>query len=124
MIVPVWCGELSSVFKGNYQSRPVAVKVMQLYTSNREATLRVRTLVIINPIHDLFRHATQKFCKEAVIWRHLRHPNILPLTGVTIGSERCSMVSDWMENGTIKQFIEMNPDANRIELVGSVLMQP
>ena len=28
------------------------------------------------------------------------------------------MVSDWMENGTINEFIERNKDANRIGLVG------
>ncbi|KAF9647923.1 kinase-like protein, partial [Thelephora ganbajun] len=59
----------------------------------------------------------QKFCKEAVIWRHLRHPNILPLVGVTIGQGRCSMVSDWMENETINQFTRRNKDANRIDLL-------
>ena len=60
----------------------------------------------------------QEFCKEAVIWRHLQHPNILPLIGVTITPEHYSLVSDWMDNGTINEFIEMNPDANRIDLVG------
>ena len=60
----------------------------------------------------------QRFCKEAVIWRHLRHPNILPLIGVAVGHERCLMVSNWMENGTINKFIEKNRDANRMNLVG------
>ena len=64
----------------------------------------------------------QTFCKEAVIWRHLRHPNILPLVGVTLGQGRCSMVSDWMENGTINQFIESDRDANRINLVGYLII--
>jgi len=52
-----------------------------------------------------------------VIWRHLRHPNILPLVGVTLGQGRCSMVSNWMENGTINQFVKDNQDANRIDLL-------
>jgi len=28
------------------------------------------------------------------------------------------MVSNWMENGTINQFVKSNRDANRIDLVG------
>jgi len=37
----VYSRESTSVFKGSYQERPVSVKVMQLYTNNREVTLRV-----------------------------------------------------------------------------------
>ena len=61
----------------------------------------------------------QEFCKEAVIWRYLQHPNILPLIGVATGSEWYSLVSDWMDHGTINTFTEMNPDVNRVDLVGS-----
>ena len=28
------------------------------------------------------------------------------------------MVSEWMENGTVNQFISNNPDVSRIDLVG------
>lgn len=48
MPVPVWHGEFSSVFKGSYQNRPVAVKVMQLYAINHELTLRVSPSVKFN----------------------------------------------------------------------------
>jgi hypothetical protein len=41
LIDRAYCGESTRVFKGNYQERPVAVKVVQLYSSNREETLRV-----------------------------------------------------------------------------------
>jgi len=34
------------VFKGSYQERPVAIKVVQLYSSDREVTLRVGVLVM------------------------------------------------------------------------------
>ena len=46
MTDPVYCGEYTRVFKGSYQERPVAVKVVQLYSSNREAALRVGALVM------------------------------------------------------------------------------
>ncbi|KAF9642387.1 kinase-like protein [Thelephora ganbajun] len=55
----------------------------------------------------------QRFCREAVAWKHLRHPNILPLLGVTTSEHRLAMVSEWMENGNINQFIEKDRHVNR-----------
>jgi serine/threonine protein kinase len=59
----------------------------------------------------------QRFCQEAVAWKHLRHPNVLPLLGVTISERRFAMVSEWMEHGNINGFVEKAKDVNRIELV-------
>ena len=60
---------------------------------------------------------SQRFCREAVAWKHLRHPNILPLLGVTVNGDRFAMVSEWMKNGNINEFVEKNKHANRTELV-------
>jgi len=59
----------------------------------------------------------QRFCREGVAWKHLRHPNILPLIGVTVSNQRFAMVSAWMENGNINAFVEKDQHVNRIELV-------
>ena len=59
----------------------------------------------------------QRFCREAVTWKHLRHPNVLPLLGVTVSESRFAMVSKWMEHGNINEFVEKNPHVNRTELV-------
>lgn len=63
-------------------------------------------------------NALQKFCKEAVVWRFLRHPNVLPLIGVVMTETRFAMVSVWMENGNINEFIAAHPEADRLSLVG------
>ena len=47
----------------------------------------------------------------------LRHPNILPLLGVTMFENRLVMVSEWMEKGNIKEFMKASPTADRLELV-------
>ena len=60
----------------------------------------------------------QTFCKEVVTWKALCHPNVLPLLGVTMGTKVFAMVSEWMVNGNIIEFIEAHRDANRFELVG------
>jgi len=62
-------------------------------------------------------NALQRFCREGVAWKHLQHPNILPLIGVTVSNRRFAMVSAWMENGNINEFVEKDQHVNRIELV-------
>ena len=55
------------------------------------------------------------------MWKTLRHPNVLPLTGVMISENQFAMISDWMANGNICDFIKAYPDVNRITLVGFAL---
>ena len=50
-------------------------------------------------------------------WKALCHLNVQPLIGVIITGDRLAMVSEWMENGNINQFVEVNSDADRLELV-------
>lgn len=52
-------------------------------------------------------------------WKSLQHPNVLPLIGVTMSGNQFTMVSDWMANGNINDFVKAHPGANRLELVGS-----
>ena len=51
-------------------------------------------------------------------WKALRHPNILPLIGVTMSEVQFAMISDWMVNGNINDFVRAHPDVDRLELVG------
>lgn len=66
------------------------------------------------PVH---RHERipQMLCEEAVMWRHLKHPNILPLLGVTISPPQ--LISDWISAGDLSIYMEDHPDADRIGLV-------
>ena len=59
----------------------------------------------------------QIFCQEAIMWKYLRHPNILSLRGVTM-TPKFQLVSDWMSGGHLPGYIRMNPDADRLGLVG------
>ena len=59
----------------------------------------------------------QRVCKEVVTWRALRHPNVLPLIGVMMTESQFAMVSHWMENGNIDEFVKANPDADHLGLV-------
>ena len=65
---------------------------------------------------------TQRFCKEVMTWKALHHQNVLPLLGVTMANTQFTMVSEWMANGNINEFIKMDRHANRFELVGVLFL--
>ena len=50
-------------------------------------------------------------------WKTLQHPNILPLIGVIMSENQFGMVSDWMVDGNINDFVKAHPEANQLELV-------
>ena len=52
------------------------------------------------------------------MWRALRHPNVLPMLGVTVTKPPFAMVSEWMTNGDINEFVETHPEVDRLKLVG------
>ena len=59
----------------------------------------------------------QEFCREVVLWKQFKHPNLLPLVGAKNSPPALVMVSEWMEHGTIADFIVARPEANRLKLV-------
>ena len=54
------------------------------------------------------------------MWKKtLRHPNVLPPMGVTMGNHQLAIASESMTNGNINEFIQVHRDANQLELVRS-----
>ena len=51
------------------------------------------------------------------MWKSIQHPNVLQLLGATIG-RRFTIISEWMDNGNINEFIKEHESVNRFELVG------
>ncbi|KAF9041942.1 kinase-like protein, partial [Hymenopellis radicata] len=51
------------------------------------------------------------FCQEALVWKQLRHPNVLPFLGVSqdLFHPSYCLISPWMENGNIVAFLSNNP---------------
>ncbi|KAJ7828506.1 kinase-like domain-containing protein, partial [Mycena leptocephala] len=61
----------------------------------------------------------KEFGREALIWRQLCHPNVLPFFGLYYLGTRLCLVSPWMENGHIMKFItNKNPaSTERLSLI-------
>ncbi|KAF8999173.1 kinase-like domain-containing protein [Cyathus striatus] len=90
-------------FRGDYNGRKVALKVFKLYSSE------------MTRINDL----RKAFFKEAILWRHLVHRNLLPFYGICqLGDSggRTCLVSPWMDNGNIIEYLRKSPDVNRQQL--------
>ncbi|KIY67802.1 kinase-like protein, partial [Cylindrobasidium torrendii FP15055 ss-10] len=60
--------------------------------------------------------------REALVWYQLRHPNILPFVGINEVSfyPRFCLISPWMANGSIMNYIAKNPTCDRLHCVFDV----
>lgn len=54
------------------------------------------------------------------MWKSLAHPNIVPLIGATI--ESLQLISDWMPNGNLTDYIKRCSGVDRLSLVGFSLL--
>lgn len=65
----------------------------------------------------IYKLHVQFFVKEAFILQLLRHPNVVPFIGVVHSERQLRIVSLWMPNGTIKAYLQSEPNALRKDLV-------
>ena len=95
----------------------VAVKVLKVSQSSDLGEIKRVGHYPIPPIVVLIPLG-QGFCKEVMLWKNLCHPNVLPLLGAIMDNTRFAMISQWMNNGNINEFLKENCSENRFELVG------
>ena len=78
------------------------------------------------PLHHHHSTSTQRLCREIVGWKHLSHPNILPLLGTSVLTDPdCFLIlTEWMPSGNVMQYARSNPGANRLRLVNSLVVSP
>jgi len=95
-------GGFSNVYEARYQGpdsalQKVALKRLRGYHTTSE-----------------YQEFRRRFCGEALVWKNLKHPHILPFLGVDSDNfHMCiGMVSPWMENGTIRQYMEDRGHSN------------
>ncbi|KAJ7651271.1 kinase-like domain-containing protein [Roridomyces roridus] len=95
-------GSFSDVYTGCPHGQRVAVKMMRVFEeSDIDAVLK-------------------GFSREAVIWRQLSHPNLLPFYGLYKFRQRLCLVSPWMENGHVRAFLKKQ--SSNTELLLSLVL--
>ncbi|KAL5520747.1 hypothetical protein ACEPAF_2750 [Sanghuangporus sanghuang] len=95
---PFGGGSYGDVYRGKMCDRFVAVKVSRFLWDPETKEKRYREL-----------------CKEALIWRPLDHPNVLPFLGIcTDGFPSVGLVSPFMDNGELMIYLRRNPGMEQI----------
>ncbi|KAF5353079.1 hypothetical protein D9758_008754 [Tetrapyrgos nigripes] len=92
---PVAGGGFGEVWKGLIGKQMGCLKVVKIYDDSDIQLL------------------LKDFLKEAILWRQLDHPNILPFLGLYFLDEckkRLCLVSPWMENGNARQYLNKNSE--------------
>jgi serine/threonine protein kinase len=61
----------------------------------------------------------QEIYPRAILWSTLAHRNILPFLGIFLlpPSLNPAMVSEFMSNGTLVDYLNKHPDSDRVHLV-------
>lgn len=63
---------------------------------------------------------SKEFSTEIVTWRQLSHPNVLAFHGVwhpNNNRSRVSLISPWMENGNLVQYLKRTSSPDHVGLV-------
>jgi serine/threonine protein kinase len=103
------------VYVGTLYGLRVRAKRIRMHPMRGLEETEVSTLAVSLPGRLHLRNP-QAFFQEAVVWKRLTHPNIVPLLGVTLVPPQ--LISEWMSGGDLLDYIKKNPDANRLGLAG------
>ncbi|KAG9090404.1 hypothetical protein FRC06_001105 [Ceratobasidium sp. 370] len=88
--------------------------------------LRDGTAVAIKALrnHIIAQATTSKARKRAMrelyVWSKVKHQNVQELMGIVMFQGRLGMVSPWMENGNLAEYVQRYPGVDRYELCTQV----
>ncbi|TCD61053.1 hypothetical protein EIP91_009110 [Steccherinum ochraceum] len=94
-------GSFGEVFRGEFNSGPVALKKLRVFRTTDEAKKEV---------------LRKEFYKESLFWKNINHPHILPFLGVDNIAFKDSfcMVLPWMSNGNVRSLMTTLRTENRM----------
>lgn len=123
---PLVDGHFGEIYKGSFNSKVVCIKYSKIYDTTNTALLHKVWDFFFWGYH-LLTLVNQAFSREAILWSQLSHTNVLPFYGIhRFGDKRnrIGLVSPWMHNGNINQFLKKCPDADRRSLVSKSIELP
>ncbi|KAJ7040670.1 kinase-like domain-containing protein, partial [Mycena alexandri] len=100
----VAAGGFGDIWKGLVCGQSVSMKIVRLFEDSDIQAVR------------------KEFTREALLWRQLCHPNLLPFFGLYYLDGRLCLVSPWMERGNIMQFLKKEPVIDRVSLMLDVAL--
>ncbi|KAG8779062.1 hypothetical protein FRC12_024663 [Ceratobasidium sp. 428] len=110
-------GHFSDVYQGVLVGgEKVAIKRPQYrYLENH-----VQVKKVLKVDQRLLDKCHPRIAQEAYARSKLKHPNVLEVVGLATFRGQISIVSPWMENGTLPGYISKYPDVDRFELCTQV----
>jgi len=103
--LPVAGGGFAEVFRGEYEGEAICLKVVRVYQKQEaDEVLRVNV-------------------NELTLWAHLQHENILPFYGTYLDppTQRICLVSPWMENGNLRDYLDRFPQIPRMPFIRDII---
>ncbi|KAL0569149.1 Rho guanine nucleotide exchange factor [Marasmius crinis-equi] len=95
---PINSGGFGEVWKGviGDSSQHVCLKIVKIYYDSNIEQLAKQCL------------------REAILWRQMKHPNVLPFLGVykLEHDRQLCLISPWMEHGNLVQYLKTTPREN------------
>lgn len=113
---PVGSGAVADIYEGTLDGRKVCVKRTRACSNGDPREVQGVSHPLL-PLPLAVLTEALKFYQEAVMWRHGRHPNIVPFRGVTVAP--LQLILDWVVNGNVVEYIKAHPGADRLALVCS-----
>ncbi|THU86329.1 kinase-like protein [Dendrothele bispora CBS 962.96] len=104
---PIAGGSFGDIWRASVGDQTACMKVIRLFDKSKI---------------DMF---LKGFLKEAILWRQLQHPNVLPFLGLYFlddSRKRICLLSPMMENGNLNSFLDKHSekDAHRATLAYDV----
>ncbi|KAK0184191.1 kinase-like domain-containing protein [Armillaria mellea] len=108
---PIWGGGFADIWKGRMNGELICIKVPRVFMDNGI---------------EEWNKMIKDFCREALVWRNLYHPSILPFLGVSrhLFAPSFCLISPWMEYGNIMACLKERPQQiQRLTAVCSTKVQ-
>ncbi|KAF8308356.1 kinase-like domain-containing protein [Cantharellus anzutake] len=114
----VGTGGYSTVYTATWRSPECEGPVKVCYKELRPHVSNMHEAV------EKTRKMVKYLTREMGVWSKLDHPNILKFLGFAIEGDGCDvkgvLVSPWCRNGSILEYLEKNPHAERIDLIKGI----
>ncbi|CUA71523.1 Ephrin type-A receptor 4 [Rhizoctonia solani] len=98
---PAVAGGFGDIYRGElYDGTQVSIKCLRLMIDSGTTG----------------RKHVKRAAHELYVWSKCNHPNVLEVYGVARHRDQIAMVSPWMENGNLSQFLARQPQIDRCSL--------
>ncbi|CAE6426032.1 unnamed protein product, partial [Rhizoctonia solani] len=118
---PIATGGFSDVYYGKlHNGQKVGVKALRVDAQSLSQNPKHLKVSLTASKATSIKAPVQRAARELHTWSKCSHPNVLKLFGLAVFRDRIGMVSPWMSNGNLHQYLQQNTDVNKSTLCAQV----